>query len=206
MRSGLFWIALAYGVAVAVFCFFLPELQLVRTTGIKHIRIAYEMAFPLFGVLLFSQLLAEDVERQVLPWLRTLPFPMWRLLLERWLIGICLLLIVYLLSLQAIDAYVLPLPAGETLSLLAPTLVLSHLALLLTIVGKNSVIGIAVSLFYWAFELMSNGSVTRWVYLYHASYPKFGVVHDINRVLLWSMAALLLALCFWAISWRRSVR
>ncbi|MFC3771532.1 hypothetical protein ACFOSW_22945 [Paenibacillus sp. GCM10012303] len=203
ISSGIVWAAIAFAAALAVICFYLPELGLVRTVTVKNIRIAYEVAFPVFTVLIFSQLLAEDMESKVMLWLKSLPIHTWSLLLERWLMGVALVLIVYAGSILSISRFVIPLEFGDFMwSILAPSMLLGHLALLLTVLGRNGVVGMAVPLFYWVMEMLTNGQITVSLYLFNESFPKFGIDPQWNRTLIWICSACLLVLSVFAMSSR----
>ncbi|MBD2865590.1 hypothetical protein [Paenibacillus oceani] len=204
VNSGIVWAAIAFAIAIAVVCFYLPELGLVRrTVTVKNVRIAYEVASPVFSILIFSQLMAEDMESKVMMWLKSLPIRTWSFLLERWLIGMTLVLLVFTVSIQLISWFVITLDFKHfMLSILAPSMLLGHLALLLTVLGRNGVIGMAVPLFIWVLDLLTNGRILFSLYLFNESFPKFGIDPQWNRALIWVCAASFLVLSVLAMSRR----
>lgn len=204
--TGISYGALLFALLLLTAACLLKPLGIVEAVTPSHIQAIYEIGFPLVAVFWFSQLAAEELEEGVLKWLFSLPLRGWRLLAEKWAIGLLLLLAVYYGSLAAIDLAVVDLDwRTVTLQTLVPSLWLGHLTLLAALIGRKDAVGIAAGLFYWATESLSRGMVTQKLYLFMATFPYGGAASDVvwNRSLLILMTIAACAASFAVFRYKR---
>jgi hypothetical protein len=145
---------------------FVSEIELVHLIGL------YEIAFSLIPVFIFSQLFAEELEEDIFKWLFSLPLNRVKLGLERWLLGMAILLGSYYGSLAVIHFTVMNIPwASFTTEALIPSLWLGHLTLLCTLLFRDYRVGLAVPLVHWTIESLSHGVMTKQWSLFMATMP-----------------------------------
>jgi ABC-type transport system involved in multi-copper enzyme maturation permease subunit len=196
MRTTIFIGAIVFALFLIGVTFMLESWHFVIEVNVHHIISIYEIGFPFVAIFLFSQLFAEELEEGILKWLFSLPLRGWVLLAGRWGLGIICLLFVYYGSLLVVDLAVISIPWNIfTTSVLIPSLWLGHLALSMTLVSKNYIVGIAAPLFYWIFEIFSKGMLTQHMFLFMGSFPRENVDLDWNRTMLFMLSDILLLAC-----------
>lgn len=153
----------------------------------------YEKGYPLVSVILFSQLFAEQADKNMLAWMLSAPIRTWKYLLEKWSIAFTLVFLFYLVPLFIIDRMVVHLPWKDLLVyVFVPSVFLGHLAMFVTIVSKESFAGLAVPLFVWGMEMMSYSQLAGNFRLF-AMIPPVEIL-EVNRAFYWALAILFLLL------------
>lgn len=204
IQSGLLWLAIGYALLLFIFTLNLENLNIVEETEFYHILAIYEIGFALCALFLFSQLFSEEIEEGMFKWLFSLPLNPWRYLMERWLIGIVLLSVIYFGSMLCLDLLLLELPWDKRIFYtFIPALMLGQLAMFVSILSRNEWLGMGVPLFYWTFEAFSRGEVTKGVYLFLNTFPIEDISLEWNRVILLTASLLLLAGSGWLLNRRQ---
>lgn len=201
--SSITWTALGYSLLLLSLTFFLTEINFVIEIQVNHVKGIYEVGFPLFAIFLFSQLFSEEIEEGMLKWILSMPMNHWVYLFERWFVGLGILLIIYTGSILLINYYLLSIPLDEFfLHVLLPSLLLGHVAMLVTILGRSVLLGMAIPLFYWIFESLSLGILTKQLFLFQATFPIPNVDLGFNRLLLCFTVIVLWIMSGWILSKR----
>lgn len=202
-QSGMVWLACGYAAVILGISLALEKLHIVEEIHFLHIQGIYELGFALYAIFLFSQLFAEEIEEGMFKWLFSLPLNPWRYLMERWLVGMIGLVLIFVGSMICIDLFAVQVEWTKAVFYsIVPALMLGHLAMFVSILTKNEWIGMAVPLFYWTFEAFSRGDLTKGLYLFLNTFPIEDISLEWNRGILLILACLLLLACGWILNKR----
>ncbi|WP_127585659.1 hypothetical protein [Paenibacillus koleovorans] len=163
----IFWSSLTIASICLVLCqvFAIVILQpwhFVTSIQLIHVQIIYEYTFPLVVVFLMSPLFAVEIGKETSGWFMSLPYRSSLFFVVRWLLGLCMVGILFLGSILVIHLWVIPLPLlSFSIHVLPPALWLGHLALLISLIGRSYVAGLGAALFYWVVESLTNGAITK---------------------------------------------
>ncbi|MBP1996338.1 hypothetical protein [Paenibacillus eucommiae] len=193
INSSLIWAAAGIAVIQVLVINFMENMEIVTKTQLFHVQAIYEYSFPLVAIFIMSQLFAEELEPGVALWVMALPFRSWSLLLYRWSLGMGLLVLLYAAGVILIHLGQIPIPFLDfTYDVLPPALWLGNLAMLATLIGRSFAAGLGVPLFYWVVETISNGALSRKLYLFAGmASDNPDLVWNRNMLLLLSLLALL---------------
>ncbi|WP_256760718.1 hypothetical protein [Cohnella sp. WQ 127256] len=146
------------------------------------------IGLPLFNILLFTNLFAEDMEERALDLVFTYPHRAHYLLLERIVFALIIATIAFGLSLLTAHFTLLHLSYENlweiTKRVVPVNAYLSGLSLLLSLIGRNVLIGLGAGISYWLLELMTMGKWTRALHLFQGIWPTQAVTLDNNGLFL----------------------
>lgn len=160
ISNGMFWSAWLFAIAMAIVILILQQFTgspIPLSTMMKTLSIS----LPVFTVLMFANLMAEEIEQRLFAHLFTLRYSVARLVSERMLIAIVSLFLVWAVWSLCVT---IAMPQLGTTALLKITMVivptnllLGMVVLMATLVGKNVVVGLICGFSLWLVEIMGRG-------------------------------------------------
>jgi hypothetical protein len=191
MLSSYLFVSLLLALSIAVTLFFMETWQ-VASAELNSIMIFLCVVAPVFTIVLFANLLAEDFEQQVFPLTFTYSEPSLLILIERVIVGVLILFVFWSTLLWIADARIMDL-SNEEFTFIMKAAVPTHLffaglALLVSIVGRGVLAGLAVGVGYWLADFTSRGTYTGELYIFQSIWPNKDV-SDLNSIWIYIASA-----------------
>jgi len=174
LLSGYFYGAVAYWALLAVMLANVESWSIGKA-DLHTLSAVLVIGFPLFNIVLFAGLFAEETEERTLRLHYTYRHrPVW-LLLEKIALASLILLLAYTVCLIVAHVLLLPLTAQElwevTRHVLPANVYLASLSLLFSLVGRGVLAGIGAGVGYWMLELTTLGKWTGPLFLFERVFP-----------------------------------
>lgn len=151
----------------------------------------FEVYVTLGAAVLASYIIPAEHEQKTWPLLLSYPLGRAALLLHKLVPFLVTLVLTLAAALAAARAIHADLPTLDLLGYaLPPILLLSGLAVLVSLLTQSALAGLAASVVYWATDLTFKGELTRWWYLFAASYPRDGLSLTLNKTVVLCTALL----------------
>jgi len=157
------------------------------------------IGLPVFNILLFSNLFAEDLEERTLRLLFTYRLKSTELLIERVMLASFVSLAAYAICLSTAHWMLVRFSADGlwdvSRQVLPATIYLSIIALLFTLVGRGALLGLGAGIAYWMLELTTMGKWTGPLFIFQQVFPTQNVKLGDNALYVTLVAAVCFALC-----------
>jgi ABC-type transport system involved in multi-copper enzyme maturation permease subunit len=177
-----------------------------RVRAISDLIWIFEIYLPLVGLFFITNIIPSECDDKTLELHLTYPQSSLEFLFTRVMAIVIFLTIILFITLLAVYQWYATFELWEVLSRALPTIVyLTSIGLFFSSITGSYIGAIIPPVLYWAWELATQGRITRSFSLFAWTYPQLGTDLIVNKVILALLASFLISLSAWVFSRKRLV-